>query len=672
MKIFSIATSLIAALAVLGACGKAPTAKEQQQGQVTLPDYPGGASGGFALTDDQGFSNFEGNLILWNESVTPPLIQAVSEGSINGRLTKASALRFILDEYLPSQAAVDDAKRDLDAVNARIAKAESRGFATPEMKAQTKPVAEQWFDGRLTELADAGAISDADRTHATTMFGAYCESKLWELATSQLAHETFDERPTPNQMCEPYFAARGYFADEALCGDAASGRNYFDCLWREGVLKSALMVPELATKACPGTDVHPNRLAAIQAWVANGLLKAILNDRSQFESTTYADKMMSYILAANENISSTGLPAKAEYADLKRCRSAFRRDFSFAVDRWDAAPPYSLRDIAEAELLDVAATTYKLLPSSGDAEADKRNYQKLANYVKLFGKRNQVVTTEPAASYSDYMFNQKSNGTTLELNGLKNECDIVGKAGSSKCSNVADPAFSKFAELKRQIVPAADFAAQARLTKAVAAAEENAKQSKLAKDAKLKAINGMTAVGATSVNAPGATVFFNGFSVKLVRSIEEGQGLTVIFRMNESQRGFVGCIAMTEGGSCSVQASLLKNATPLDVSYDGARGKLTIRALLTEPEAHGFGLPARENESDLRQSFNDIGIAPLAGRVLEVEMYANRLSDVLDFFTGDAKVFDGDIEMFTGSVSGDNFSDAQARIDGRSATFTGM
>ena len=74
---------LIILFLVLGGCGKAKPADDQQQGQLNLPEYGGKGKAPFALTDAQSELTYKGNLLFWGDAVTPAQIQRVNQQTGN-------------------------------------------------------------------------------------------------------------------------------------------------------------------------------------------------------------------------------------------------------------------------------------------------------------------------------------------------------------------------------------------------------------------------------------------------------------------------------------------------------------------------------------------------------------------------------------------------------------
>lgn len=647
---------LTAATFVAVACGKVKPAHEQDPVGLVLPDYPMGVEVPFELAEGQTVGNFEGNLILWNGAPAANLIQTISEASVKGRQVRAATLDFVATAVLPAISRVEDAKVSLATTNSRIAHAEALGFSNPELLQETRPIADQWFETRLAELAAAGRVTEADKVHAQEHFGLYCEAKLWEFGTSVLLQQTFDVRPTPLEMCEPYYATKAYFQDQDLCGPGA-GKDYFNCIWKDGVFKSPLYTEGLQEAACIGTDPFATRGEALQAWLADGILRAVLADNDGVDSTTtYAVKMTSHILGGADNFSATGVAKKAEYATFKRCRSAFRRDASMK------AAPYTLRSIAEVEPIDVPLTPFKLLPPSGNADADVANYDQLAKYLKVFGKRFDTDRNELPSSYSDYLFNHPSSGRTLQVNGKTFECDIVGKAGSERCPDAGDPAFARLAELKRNFVKVDEWREQAELYQAVSDAETVAAQTKIDHDKKLVEVKQATIEGVTAVNVREATVYFHSFGLRIMKN---GPDMTIVLAFKDAAKSFYGCVR-EDGGACDVWGTRPEGALDLvGLSFDASKGRLLLKAPLDQPAQVGFGPEARvEGVNEISQSFNDLPLETYQGRVLEFEMYANRLGSQLSLFTGDAKILDGTKTLVGGSISGDDFAEAHARLLG--------
>lgn len=641
-------TLYILTFLILAGCSQAERADIQKQGQVVLPEYGSQDNRPLSLTQVSGNFNFIGSLILWGSDVTPDQILRMAENSRDARIIKSEMVNAKEGIY-EARHEVVAAEKALIKLNRDIEDAMARGDRDlGRVRSVLLPVVADWFEKRITELNHSGSINVSDRAHAEKMFSAYCEVKLWELALSPLATASFSGRPSPVAMCESYYTTRQYFQNSDLCADRSDGapKNYFACLWQEGVFRSPLFLDKLDTTPCrprANPDDFPSRGAAIKAWFLSGLLEKILADHQVIDGRgTYADEFVSQSWSGSPYIPE--LYSKELYSELKRCRIAFKRaDLSSeqvieSDDLWKYGTFESLRFIVETQ--SVAGTTFQLLPSTGDQDLDKRNYSKLAHYINAFSVRN-ARNGQYLVSYSDAKFNQPEG---LEIKALLDQTKAIE----------ADPAFAEFVEARKRFVPQPTWELQSQmagdidLVKDRPADLEDAYQ----KDVYLRFVtNQSDSISAAST--PGLAQLFNAFALNLN---EKDGAMQVEVKFTDSMRSLTGCLDYAGTGGCPAVAD--QNAK---VAFASGSGRLTVTSKLEQPGQVGF---MNRVSSDLFPYFSQIDESVLSGSELVMEFDINRLNDNLDFFTGTTYIRDGSgKELYQGSQSGDNVSQRLSDLD---------
>lgn len=636
------------------ACSQAERADKQVQRQVTLPQFDDQKNKPLSLAGDSGSFNFIGSLILWDIGVTPEQIQKISETSRDSRMIK-SAMVSAKEGIHEARRSLTNAENALGKLNREIEEAMARGDqSSGQVRSVLLPVVGDWFENRVTELKTSQSISASDQAHAENMFAAYCEVKLWELALSPLATASFADRPTPVAMCESYYTGRQYFQNADLCAAPGAGtrRNYFECLWNEGVLLSPLFVEKLNSTPCrPRANPadFASRGEAIKAWVKSGLMQRVLADNEVITGRgTYAEEFVSQSWSGSPYIPqlfSKEVAGVAVYSDLGRCRIAFKRA-DLAADQvietddlWKFGKFESLKFIVETQ--SVSGMEFQLLPSTGDLNRDKRNYDKLAHYINAFSVRN-AKNNQYLVSYSDAKFNQPS--------GLLLKADFE----QSKAIE-ADPAFAAFAKARRHYVSEDVWTLQGMISADIQAAKEevaNLDETYQANIYQRFVTNQSDSISA--VSDPGANVLFNSFALNLSR---KAGVLQVEVKFSESVMAAKGCFDFANTGGCSKTVSD-HNA---GVHFDSEAGRLTVTMKLVHPGDLGF---MRRTKSDLFPYFSQIDEQLLFDQDLIMEFDLNRLNDNLDFFTGTTYIRDrSGQELFRGSQSGDNVSQALSELD---------
>ena len=632
---------------VLGCGGSAERADQQKHGKVDLPDYRSQDNEPLALTSDTGDLNFTGSLIIWDKTVTPDQMRRTGLASREARRIKSGIVKYFNEEILPARSAVAETKNKFDFVALERAAAVRKGYENLDLvRSVLVPVADGWFAKRLNELRAAGSVTDGDKDHAEKMFGAYCEMKLWELALSPLSTAKFMVRPTPLALCEPYYKEQLYFSDAALCpvNIPAGGQDFFDCLWKDGVLRSALFVEKLNTISCrpvPAPTDYPSRGEALKAWVGNGLLRKILADTDKVtEQKTFAEEFVAQSFSGmtySRQLLAKLVDGASPYEDLGRCRIAMKRedllDGSVSADEaWKFAKLDDLKFIVESTEDQASRALLKLLPSSGSAVQDGQNYKKLAWYIHAFGERKGSPGRTPA-SYSDIKFNLAS--------GV-----ILSADPSHERTVESDPAFAEFLNLDEKLT-SADIKARYKAAQ-LKVDESKTRLAELEETYKVEKLGQLFPNQQESINSVldlGAVSLFTAFGLNISRK----NGLMVVgLKLEGSTTSFSGCIDMDGPAICP------ENKFNSDITFDSQSGRLVIKAAIDAPVDQGL---MERSVSETSTYFSRINQDTLSGQTLEILFDLNRLNGNLEFFTGNAYFKDKKgTTLYEGSHSGDNLS----------------
>lgn len=623
LKLTLVATILAAFTA---GCGdvQAPEADEQVVTPVTVPMPAANPDQPFMLKADQATVTYGGSLLMWDAAVTPTQIAAVAKASVDGRLLKAGNLSCRSVDLAPPQQQSADLTNRRRALAVQIERAKSDGTRIAQV---LRPAVASWFEGRLADLKNKGEISTTDVKHARANFAAYCEYKIWELATNPLLKNKFDARPTPLQMCEPYYARAGLFkTDGTLCQDTGSRRDYFSCLWQQGVMETKVFKGKLDTAACDVVGL--TRAAAITAWVGTDEFRQALFD------TELADGIQSYGELLNAAILARGtIPSevRAKYPFFADCKKAFKNDLAAPpAATWEYASLLDLKSIVEGP--GDGTELYTLLPKN-------RAHSLLAQPITTFAQR-----TVTDAAVNDRLFNQNAQGTVRPG-------DYFYKL------YLTAPDFAAVRAEEDQAVPADLRVAASRLDSELASVATQLANAEGVMAARVRDLSQATLAGVKAVIDPGATTLFMSLVISVSRTLT---GLDVVLTLGDGMHSMVGCAPYNESTGCIPEADLAagklhKNFDLAD--YNLSSGKLTLDVKLDDLAAIGLQTAPRSSASP---NFNALGPEVLGGRVLRLEGYANQVGGSLRIVTGkvllvEAADRDG-TALYEGSFSADDYA----------------
>ena len=671
---FATPAIIVAAAFTASACRSANNERKlvavpQDRGELTIPGAIHGDAP-LALVGKDLVANYGGSVLLWDAGVTADQIAAISTASVDGRLAKSSFAQFRVETVQPLDAelaSVTAAAADNDqAINIAIANNQN----SAEARFLQRQLSSQWFDGRLDGLVKAHALDAAGAASARDNFKGYCEYKLYELAVSRLLQLEYAERPTPLTMCEDYYVNdRQMFGAAESCQPAAARgaakANYFDCIWNEGVVKSATFAAlKAANPDGAACDVSGKRRAeALQAWLASGLLKKVLsdNDLKPIDNKSYADIFAAEVMtptgAKLPQIARKKEGAVAVYADLLTCKQALiRADLTApppAAAPWANASLKDLKFIAEVIGDDGAALT--LFPGGQDASAAAAAArQGVVSKLRLYAERNSgavsaagaVVIPNVLVSVDDHYFNAP-----------------IGQSIDANLSNVEqvkeEPVFFEIFNLGRKLAPKTLLDAESRLANEKIALLQELGEKKPIADGLFQAVLAANKEAIPALTAPGALVLARKMSL-LIRT-KEGAGssgqieATITIGNGRASRG---CLDLAAGMVACDDADF--GPSPTDsvpftgMSYDAEAGKLVLTVSIGgDVEALGLAPTARTPDVP---DFNDLATDQLAGRLLDFEIYPNAIGPDFLFVSGAVrlKAADGTVQR-EGAFSADDF-----------------
>ncbi|MEY2987534.1 MAG: hypothetical protein RJB13_1055 [Pseudomonadota bacterium] len=225
--IFS-ASAVLVALCV--ASCSAPVVRAPDPIRFTTPDSPVGS--GFSLSGEAPQGVFRGGLLFWSQGVASEQIKTLLIANKETNQKYVNLQRYFLDfmrnEVEPLRTRVEGQRQQF-----AVSKLRSHARVAP-LQAEK---AASWYERELDAIQIE--FPDFDRRRADQIFSAYCDAKILDLAARPLlAKSQFTSRPTPSAICESYYKAR--FFDGPECTDSSIGKNYYRCIWNEGVARTEL------------------------------------------------------------------------------------------------------------------------------------------------------------------------------------------------------------------------------------------------------------------------------------------------------------------------------------------------------------------------------------------------------------------------------------------------
>lgn len=206
----------------------APLVKAPKPIPFVVPESPIGS--GFGLSGEAPQGVFRGGLLFWSRSVNSEQIKTLL---IANKETNQKYVR--LQKYFS-----DFMRNEVEPMRARVEN-RRRQYATSKLLSHVRVAplqaekAASWYEREIRSLQSE--FPDFNRARTDRVFRAYCDAKIFDLASrSLLAKFNFTARPTPSAICESYYKTK--FFDGPECASSESGKNYYRCIWNEGVART--------------------------------------------------------------------------------------------------------------------------------------------------------------------------------------------------------------------------------------------------------------------------------------------------------------------------------------------------------------------------------------------------------------------------------------------------
>lgn len=225
----ALLTCVALAVFILTSCA-APAVKAPEPKRFTVAENPPGS--GFSLSGESPQGVFRGGLLFWSPTVSSVQIKnlLIANKETNQKYVQLQKYfsNFLRTEVEPLRAEVETRRQKFS-----VSKLRSHARVAP-LQAQK---AATWYEREMESIQSD--FSDFNKLRANKVFEAYCDAKILDLATRPLlAKFSFSARPTPSAICESYYKSK-YF-DGPECASSADGKNYYKCIWNEGVVRTEI------------------------------------------------------------------------------------------------------------------------------------------------------------------------------------------------------------------------------------------------------------------------------------------------------------------------------------------------------------------------------------------------------------------------------------------------
>ncbi|HYX38914.1 MAG TPA: hypothetical protein VE954_37890 [Oligoflexus sp.] len=618
---------VVLGLAALTGCGKGADANRQSVETLDVPPFPAISDNVFALQGGKSAVSYKSTMLILNPTGDVNQLAEVIRASEVTRIKAADAKTFVGNEkdfdnrYGDSGTVVTEIKKKQEEL--KVFLTEAQGRAVPVPLADRQKAFAGWFD----EASAALALSPDDNARLQSIFANYCDAKIVEFAShpifANMAVDGYTQRPSPNQLCENYYASRGYFQ-----GESCTNGNYFTCMWQEGVVKSGALLTQNGVGLAD-------------------LLKPIFDDKEKTE-------IFRKILMADETISSPYIkPASTLVKD-----NIYKKKVYFQTALQSGKPSIgteqsciNLLDPAYSFICGVFARTWKsetpqaskLLVEFNSAlivVKERDDLKTMSDAIKYFGQRPTVGT--PQSSNSDYYFHALAPSKTLtqpsaESLGLNQE-------SITTINNI-------FLDKVFALNP------DDRVIKDQKEAELSALQKDLTfhrteRDRLTADASDALRAGIRAANAGNVAFGFIAYRMTVTHTPTIMRA-TITFEAHNNQI-FEGCYDKVNLASFPCPAGLTQltgseTLRPATLSMNPDKGRIEFSMVLDDPEAVGLGYkPKNEASPDY---FMDLKPEEIKDTTLTFELYPNRLQSSLDILTGKSLFTRGGPYLYEAGIS---------------------
>lgn len=591
---------------------------------LVVNEQPAGT--GFSLSGETPAGLYRGGLLVWSPEVKSQQIETLL------RATRETNEKYVaLNRYFSSfrEKEVEPLRRSLDTRRARFAVMKAESDA--RLSAVQSQKAAGWYEQETNDIKRRFPSFDIARNNE--IFESYCEAKIVDLATRPfLARVELTSRPTPSAVCEGYYKGR-FFAGE-ICADDPRGRNYYNCMWTEGVLKTRfgnrLTVKAASTAA--GTKTSAQMSLADFAALPTVKSALALNDVPFCMASLLRTKILSgvkfKVLANGNIIGGFG------------CGENSRYEISYGAGEWDkelaSASAGFLIEAVETRLgsSSLPVSFQWLMPEAAAALPELASaLQSFASQISLFHSGVTGCTSE-FNSPNDVYFNDSRLALGLSLQG---QCKSMlpppaGLPGVVVVDTELENERLILSSLERELAG----------LKGNACPVSPSCEGVVAGHARCDFLNAQVRKAAAAEARGVASVLVTDFALSFERVTSSAS--TVVIWMNNAPVG-VGCIGEAKLGSCAGTSSgqSLASAVPVEAEIS-PNNELILKMKIDSKQLAAAGVP----DSVVRQfmQFDE--------KLLEMNASMNKFDSLVPYLSGKAFVRSGDSSnkaVAEGSVS---------------------
>ncbi|MEY4064427.1 MAG: hypothetical protein RIR26_635 [Pseudomonadota bacterium] len=604
----SLRLAAFSCLSIFVAACSVVSVKKPPQKNLVLPQKEGGT--GFGLSGETPSGLYRGGLILWSQQVTAPQISALLNAN---RLTNEKYVA--LNRYFTSFM-----EKDVEPRRQRVAEM-GRQYAQAQIESEARVAplqrqrAAEWFQRETEGLQTRHGSFNAGR--ANDIFNAYCEAKIIDLATRPyLVKFNYRTRPTPSALCETYY--RGRFFTGETCADSAQGRNYYDCLWQEGVAKTRFASRLQIRSASRRSGTRTSEAVTLLDFANTPTIRNALA-LSDVPFCTASDVRRTLLSGVRYRVLSTGVLLGG-----LSCGENSRYEISYGAGDWDQelanASAGFLMEAIEVQKggATVPASFRWLDPAlAGTTDALKADVDALAEKISLFHSPSAGCALE-FNSPNDVFFNEARQA---QQNAAQGSCkSALPAAASLPDILVADVVLEEqrkelenlqqeLASLKGNSCPVAPSC-----------------EAAPAGHARCDFLNAQVKKAAAAEARGVASVLVTDFALSFDRVAPAASAVTVW--INGAAAG-VGCLGEMQSGACSTWLAKPEFESAQQISANvSSNGELVIQMKMDTKRMSAAGVP----ESVVRQ------FLPFHDLVLELNATVNKLENLVPYMSGKAFV----------------------------------
>jgi hypothetical protein len=628
----------IVLLAVLSThCGKWAKANKQSVETVAIPTYPKIEDDVFSLNGRKPQTTYRGTMLFINEATSPELLSHVINASVASRESWAEIKRFEqTTNYLREYGDRGLALQALSLMQSDLRNFELTALLKNPITAdQRASNARTWITRELEGLSVTG---DARATFEAN-WGAYCEAKIIELATHPVfAKNTYRSKPTPLALCEQYYTDAGFFSGTNC--ENPSDRNYFSCLWQEGVLKtrwlrmpdplpSGATTEELEAWSLLSTDMKKKResLSELLANSGSGLQAMLSLDTSKINSAFIKDTFFMRLVLSQ---------LAPDASDVKRCTAGVKDAALKPFCAVFTLAPVQPSPIEWIDAMEGRAITSRLIQLPLPPSPRRASTQQVIRYV---AERRQLGTSE-----SDRLFHTLANDTTLTPPNFGNDAEFAAILGEIRELLAAELYGS---------LTAADAAVKQEKLENIGYLADKITTFQRRSEQLYASMEKTTNRGFEAANAGNVAHAFLDIRISFQQWGALLQGEFWINGTDDSR--FRACYDVTQGAAaeCPPQDDGDRKIKSARLFKDPNSGRIDFSFLLEDPEHTGFGpRPRIDTTGGARPDyFMDIGPEITTNRTIKLELYPNRMLGHLDILTGKAFIEDGATRLYEAGIS---------------------